>query len=821
MRFFKVLILLFIPFFALAQQNQQMSRNPNIPADGIITGYVFDKKSNKPIEYANIVVYSFRDSSIVTGGITDKNGYFRIENVRYGKFFIEVLFIGYGKTTLNDIIIRPDKKEINLGKVFLSINAEVLGEVEVAEKINNVEYKLDKKVINVNQDILSAGATAVEILENVPSVTTDIDGNVSLRGTENFLVLVDGRPYPMQGSEALQQIPANTVESIEIITNPSAKYDPDGVGGIINVILKKDKRKGYNGQISASYGNWNTLGADFIFNLRLDKINFFIGGSYENRIHKGEGKSIRRTFLNSDTTYHLNTYSSSYRNHNSGNFRLGLDYYINNKNILTITGRYGLGGYGNGGSSRAGSFYRTTNDMWGYYYYISENTMKSSRYFYSGDLNYMKKFNKSGHELQMFLAYSFDFDDELNYYNETESDYMWHPVGDTSEYRTTEKGSGANTTAKIDYVLPLFENSKLEAGYQLKYKNSDNDFRYQTINSGQWIDDETRLNPYKFDMNIQSGYVLFSNYYKKLGYQFGIRTEYTDREFYQKLSGQSWKYHKFDFFPSLHLSYQFEKEYQLLASYSRRLNRPMEWYLDPFVEVVDPNNVRQGNPMLLPEYANSYDLSVQKKFGKSFVSLEAYARQTKNKISWITKIYPEDTNIFMMTFDNIGEDISIGSELMANLNLTSWYNLNVSGTGYYYEIISGTYNSGNTFTWNTRLNNTFRIKKTGTSVQIGGFYSGPSITAQGKVSANYMFNAGFRQDFLDRKLSVSFNVRNFLKTMKRESINETPQFYLYSYRSPIMPFFNISVTYKINDFKPRRDKNLENDSERGTMEEGI
>ncbi|MCF0207717.1 MAG: TonB-dependent receptor, partial [Bacteroidales bacterium] len=222
-------------------------------ADGVVYGTIFEKETNEPIEFANIVVYD-SEGKVIAGSISDKNGKFNIQGVKYGKHRVEALFIGYGKLTKEGVVISAEKKSVNLGKLYLSVDAQMLGEVEVEATMNNVDYRLDRKVINVNQDLVSVGASAVEVLENAPSVTTDLDGNVSLRGSESFLVLIDGRPSPLDGSEALQQIPANTIESIEIITNPSAKYAPDGVGGIINIVLKKDKRAGYNGQISANYG---------------------------------------------------------------------------------------------------------------------------------------------------------------------------------------------------------------------------------------------------------------------------------------------------------------------------------------------------------------------------------------------------------------------------------------------------------------------------------------------------------------------------------------------------------------------------------------
>ncbi|MBN2776631.1 MAG: TonB-dependent receptor [Bacteroidales bacterium] len=802
-----LLFILFCGIFANAQNHSGSGKpgSQNI-ADGVISGYVFEKESKAPIEFANIVIYSKRDSSIVTGGITDKNGYFKIDKVRYGKFYVDINFIGYGSHTIPEIMIKPDSKTLNLGKIYLEINAEMLKEVSVEATVNNVDYRLDRKVVNVNQDIISAGATAVEVLENVPSVETDIDGNVSLRGTESFLVLVDGRPSPIQGSEALQQIPANTIESIEIITNPSAKYEADGVGGIINVVLKKEKRKGYNGQVSANYGTYNSYGADALFNFRTEKINFFVGGEYGNRIFRGDAISNSISFLNGDTTFNLNKFSDSYRLRKSGSARLGLDIYLNDNEILTFSGRYGLSGYGMGSEAWAESFFMHGDSLYNPYYYLTENAMLAKRSYFSGDVNYMKNFKKAGHELQIFGSIAGDFSDEEDKYDEFETDILRNPIGALlSEYRTIETGNGNTLTGKVDYVLPLFTKAKFEAGYQIKYSTQDNDYRYQTIVSQEWTDDTTRLNPYIYSRNVQSGYLMFSNYWKKLGYQFGLRTEYTDRLFHQTTSDQKWTYNKFDFFPSAHISYQLPADMQVLASYSRRLDRPRGWYLDPFVEVIDPNNIRQGNPNLLPEYTNSFDLSFQKKFGPNFISLEAYARQTTNKIERITEVYEPNPSIFVMTFDNIGEDISIGSELMANLNLTSWYNLNISGTAYYYEIISEEYNSANTFTWRTRLNNTFKFKKTGTSLQVGGFYRGPSISAQTTEEAMWMVNVGVRQDFLDRKLAISANIRNVFLSMKHESITETPTIYSYNLRQPKYPMFNISITYKINDFKRRND----------------
>lgn len=819
MKYLLILLLSILPIFFYGQTRDKQNSNNN--AEGEITGYIFEKDSKKPIEFANIVIYNSNDDSIISGGITDRNGYFKIDKLNYGKYYMEIIFIGYGKQKISDIIITPNKKNISLNKIFLSINAEMLGEINIEAQVNEVEYKLDKKVINVNQDVVAAGATAVEALENVPSVTTDIDGNVSLRGTESFLVLIDGRPSPLQGSEALQQIPASSIENIEIITNPSAKYEADGIGGIINIILKKERRRGYNGQVSANYGSFNSLGGNALFNYRTNKFNFFIGGEYNARKGKGTGESRRETYIK-DTTFYLFDNSKNNRNGGSGNIRLGFDYYIKDNEIITVSGKYGNYKRDRGSDTWVSSFYNNPlQSRYNEYYYFSEKLFNLGGGYFSGDINYMKKFQKEKHELQAYVSFSRDFDEEINQYTEQQTNEYWNPIYDYFDtYRTKTNYIGNVSNAKIDYTLPLLKQAKLELGWQMKYSMQNNKYKYQTLLGNNWIDDSQKINPYKFSNDIQSGYAIFSNYFKKLGYQVGFRTEYTNRLFNQTTTNQKWSYKKFDFFPSLHFSYQLPADMQVMASYSRRLERPKSYFLDPFIEIIDPNNIRQGNPNLEPEYTNSYDMSLQKKFGTHFISVEAYAKQTNNKIERIINVDENNPNINISSHDNIGQDFSLGTEVMANLNIYKWWNLNLSGNVFYYEIISDKYASNNTVTWRTRLNNTFRIKKSGTVIQFGGNYSGPSITSQGKHYGSFMANIGVKQDFLDRKLSVSLNLRDVFATGKWKNETITDKFYSFSEHKRKSPTFNISITYKINDFKVRKDRNSEDDS-RGDDEGGM
>ncbi|HOY37945.1 MAG: TonB-dependent receptor [Bacteroidales bacterium] len=807
--YFLITVALLHLFFSTVSNAQEGPRG-NAPADGIIFGTIIDNKSNEPIEYANVSIYSLRDSTLVSGGISNKKGVFQITSLRYGKYYVDIDFIGYKKIRVNDVFINPENNNVSLGKIKLSPAVEMLNEVEIEAEGPSVEYKIDRKVITVDKNLSAAGGTAVDVLENTPSVQTDIDGNVSIRGNSNFLVLIDGRPSPVQGSDALQQIPAGSIQSIEIITNPSAKYDPDGVGGIINVILKKDKRTGINGLFSLSYGSFNTLGGDFLVNMRTEKFNFFVGGNYNNRLNKSSGNSEQRTYA-SDTLF-VYKESQNNRGREDGKLRGGFDFFITPNDVITLSGNIGKDGMHSGADEYFTSYWLRDNMVSDSISYNNVNSGQHNGLYYSADLNFQHKFLKKGHELTAYTYFDYDDNDENDQYTQ------YFSATDTNSYRTREFSISRNLRGQIDYTLPLFEKGKLEAGYQVKQKWSSNNYDYQSLIVDDWVDSLT--NNYSFDQNIQSGYLTFSHEVGKFGYMLGLRSEYTNRTIHQAAVIVPFDsvYKAFNVFPTLHLSYQLPWEMQVMTSYSRRINRPWDFFLDPYPEVTDAYNIRQGNPMLAPESTNSAELNLQKRFGNNFVSIEGFYRYTTNKFERIKKVSPDNSEIMISTWENIGKDMSLGGELMGNVNLTKWWNLNLSGEAYYYEIVadaSGNVNSNNTFTWGARMNNTFKIKKTGTTFQLSGFLRGNSITSQGTTKGSGMVNIALRQDFLDRSLSVTFNLRDIFNTMNHEFISETESFYSYTYMNRKSPTFNITITYKLNDFTKRKDKTSEYGQDEG------
>ncbi len=792
-------IILMLCHYTLAQQGQE--RKAGLPS-GTVYGKVVEEDNGKPIEYAYVVLYKEEDSNSVGKSITDKEGSFQLTDLRSGQYYVEIQFVGFGSQWISDIIINRQNAVVNLGTIKMELSAEMLDELEVEADRNRVEYRLDRRIVNVSQDLGAVGGTVVEALRNVPSIQTDIDDNVSIRGSENFLVLIDGRPSPVSGSDALQQIPAESVESIEIITNPSAKYDPDGVGGIINVIMKKDRRKGYNAQISANYGSFNSLGGDFLVNIRKKKINFFIGGNYNERINRGHGKEYRESYLPGDTTLTLETENDRQRIINSGSIRTGIDYFFNKDEVLTLTAQYRVNTFGHQFNSSTRRYKEYSGNHFDTYHYLTDNDLRTTWGYYQTDLNYQKKWSPD-HELQAFGSFAKRFSERNSVYSEMETDEQFvalHSIADS--VRTLDDQFGNRWLGQIDYERPVFDNSKLEMGYRIHIYDIDNEYSYQFFDGTIWQDDPMQYNPYTFYRNIQSGYLLFSNTVNRFGYMLGLRTEYTDREFHQTETEEKWAYNKFDFFPSVHLSYDLPFDMEVMASYSRRMQRPRHWYLSPFESVVDPNNVRRGNPLLEPEYTNSFELNIQKKINRQFIALEGYYRETNNSLERRIEVEPDRPDIFIATLGNIGESVNAGGELMTNLHLSKWWNVNLTGSVYYYEIID----INNTVSWFSRINNTFRIPATQIRMELSGFYNGASITTQGRITPFYMVNAAVRQDFPDRKLSVNLSVTDVFNTMGHEMFLETSNAYSHLIRQRRGPTFRLSLTYRFNDFEQRKEK---------------
>ncbi len=797
------------------------------PPKGKIKGTVIDENANEPLEYATIALFKASNDSLLTGTVTDFLGHFKMDIPKSDNYYIEVSFIGYEKLK-SEVFFAPNMEEnVSLGNIALQASSGMLREIEIVSKSAAVEYKIDKKVINVDKQITAAGGTAVNVLENIPSVQVDVEGNVSLRGSTGFTVLIDGKPTILEPSDVLRQIPASSIENIEIITNPSVKYEPDGATGIINVITKKNHLNGLSGIVNANAGTYDQYGGDFQLSYRTNKFNFILGANYNKRSRPGEESTERET-LSNDTLFFVNSSGDAGRGHTSTSVRAGIEYNPTKFDYVSLSGRLGNWDMDHEASLRYETFNQPGEN---YYNYISDDITTRGGGYYSTDLVYQHSFrtkdslgmsNKGITQNDMLGSevHNIKLEANFRYRNNDESTINeLRTLSDsiTSGRKNLEKGPSQRLRINLDYVLPLGPDSKFESGLQTRFGRSTDITELYDLDppTGDYIINEKYSNNTDLSRNIFAVYAIYAGMFHKFGYQLGLRGEYTYRVI--STSGEDDAViDRFDYFPSVHLSYNLPLDQQLMASYSRRIDRPRGWYLEPFLTWQNEFNVRQGNPALKPEYIDSYDLAYLKKFGDNFLSLEGYYRITHNKIERIRSVYDQD--VMLTTFENVGEDFSLGMEAMLNFSIFRWWDMSLSGNYYNYRIEGSLeeqdFNRSSN-NWNSRFNNTFTITKN-VIFQLNSRYNSGSVSAQGTRSGYYTVDAAAKVNFLQNRLTANFQVRDILGTSKHEYTSEGDGFYQYSIYEPSAPVFIVTLSYRFNNFKSTSARNGQDaDSEGG------
>jgi len=780
--------------------------------DGIVKGKIYDGKGRAPVEYATIAIYNTKDDSVITGTVSDEKGHFRINGLSTGNFYVVVSFLGFENKRYDNIVVDGGRDMIDLGTITLGSANQSLSEVEVIAERQSVEFHIDKKVVSVGKQMTSASLSAVEVLENVPSVRVDIEGNVSLRGSTGFTVLVDGKPTVLEPSDALRQTPASTIENIEIITNPSAKYQPDGTGGIINIITKKNRSQGVQGLINAKAGTFGMYGGDFLLNWRKKKVNFNIGADYNKRPFPGNSYSRRETTLDGLTTI-IEAEGDNTRAYNGGGFRGGIDWDFTERDNFSFGVR--LGNYEMTSESEL-NYLTTTIPSSIDVKEISDNESSRSGFYASLTGNYTHKFIQKGHELSAQLNFRRYDGDEYSQNTLSQGGVI------NDGTRTTEVGPSDRWELRLDYSKPVGEEDVFEAGFQgRKGIGEDQTSRYLwNIDDQDFVEDAGSKNASETVRDISALYSVYKGKVYDFGYQVGMRGEYTYRKIASTGVNQTYTIDRWDFFPTVHLSYQLPKENQVMASYSRRIDRPRGWYLEPFETWVDMFNVRTGNPELDPEYIDAFELGYLKQWEKSQLSLEGYYRVTHGKVEGIKKAHPDYPGVLIHTYDNVGTDYSVGLELMYNRPLFKWWEINIMGNVYDYRIESNypDVDDQSSFNWSSRVNNSFVLKKN-LKLQVDGNYDSPTATAQGETEGNYYMNAAVRMDFMDRRLSAVVQARDVFGTSQRVSITRAPNLYNYQKRTRQTPMVSFTLSYRLNNFIQKRGRNGGDNG--GGMEEGF
>jgi outer membrane receptor for ferrienterochelin and colicins len=800
-----VLLFLFIGLSNLAQQG------PPTRSKIKVTGKIVDKISNQPLEYATITLKNTKNPKALTGGITNNKGEFEAD-VFPGVYDIIIEFISF-KTI--EIKQKSILEKTTLGVINLEEDASQLNEVIVRSEKTTVEIKLDKKVYSVGKDLMVKGGTVSDVLDNIPSVAVSTDGVISLRGNENIRFLVDGRPSnAINITEALRQIPADAIDKVEVITNPSARYDAEGGAGILNIILKKGKNRGLNGSFIANAGNPETYGLSANINYKTEKLNFFTTNGYNFR--NNPGYNLTKTqYLNADgsTRSYVNDDRDTQRTGKGFNSNIGLEWTIAPNTFWTNTFNYRT----NKGDNTDDVFYDYFDSNKSYLY---SSTRKNDESNDSENIeyatNFTKNFNNEGHKLSFDGSYSKN-DDNVN--SIIVDDNIKNTVNPAIDKTGTVQDQ-SKTQIQTDYVLPFGKGNQFEAGYKGEFSNLTNDYLVADVDSnGNTIPNPNLSNTLEYKEYINALYTQYGFKKNKFSYLLGLRWENSNIEVNQLVTSDFNTKEYSNFFPSAFVTYDLSEETSFTLSYSKRISRPRGRFMNPFVNYSSNINIFKGNPDLDPSMTNKFDFGYLKRWDKLTLSTSMYYENTTDVFTFVrleTGDFVNETPVILSTPINLAEEQRLGFELTLNYSPFKWWKLN--GSFNLYNIITtGDYVYTNylgaevlqnfdskAFSTSGRINSRITLPYK-IEWQANANYNGPQTTAQGKVLSVVGANTAFSKDIMKDKGTLALNVNDVFNSRIRKSETNIPGV-INSYGE--MQFrarqIMLSFTYRFN--KPKNEK---------------
>ncbi len=769
----KIAILILCMLFIVNSNAQQRGKSQSNIS---ITGKVIDFDTKQALEYATIIFVPINGKRI-TGGITNRKGEFTIQ-VAKETYNISVEFISFKTKTFKNVKI---DKNLNLGTISLKISAEALDEIEIIAEKSTVEIRLDKKIYNVGKDMTVKGGTASDVLDNVPSVSVDVEGNVSLRGNENVRILINGKPsglVGLSGTDALRQLPAEAIEKVEVITSPSARYDAEGTAGIINIILRKGKALGFNGSLTVSAGNPDNFGSSANLNYRTKKINLFVNTGYNYRNAPGNSNNNVTYFNELATVESFKNEIIKYdRKNKRFNTRFGLEYFISTKSSITGTILY-RNSNGEDVSTNTSNELNSNQILTRTNIRIEKEDEKDKTMEYS--LNFTQDFNNEGHRLTLDFQYGKSTEDNFSFITDTDEFPL---LIENNPERILENEKATDLLIKGDYVLPIGENAQFEFGFKADLNQLNSDYLVEEFdtNSNQFINNTNFSNNLDFEQNIYSLYSQYGRKINKFSYLFGVRMETTDRKINLVGSNEVFNKKFTELFPTINLGLEFSDTESLTLGYSKRLRRPRHWFLSPFESRISETNIRTGNINLDPTYTNSFDLGYLKRWNKFTLNSSIYYQHAVNNIEMIQTEEIRDINstptlVIIRSPVNLSSRDRYGFEFTANYNPFKWWRISNS-FNLFKSVTKGSFNGINydseDVRWFTRLNS--RITLPGKiDWQTRAMYRGPSETAQSKREGMISVNLAFSKDVFKEKGTISINISDLLNSRKRQSSSFTP-----------------------------------------------
>lgn len=762
------------------------------PKIGVVFGEVQDLQSGVPIEFATISLLAFDQDKVITGGVTDSKGRFRITEIPVGRFRAQIGFMGYTSATVDDIRLTPRGGiEQDLGTIRLEPNVQAIEAAEIVEQRSTLEMMIDRKVFRVGDDLNSAGANATELLRNVPSVDVDIDGNLSLRGSGNVTILIDGRPSGLVGSATqslLEQIPASSIDRVEIITSPTAKYDPEGVAGILNIILKKDKLEGKHGQVSVTWGSDENHSGSVNGNMRGQKLNFSFNAGWNKRNNFRWGDSERLQAFGGElegaydslSTLLSNSYADN--ESHSWNVRAGLDWMPSSKTTWNLGVRTNQSS--NRGVEDVVNLETWSTDAVGGFtrYGLSSRDNASTDL----DLGYEHKYGER-HTLQAFARWS--------QREGVSHDSLWQDLPSAaldSAYLSNANlndGGNWNTTVQADYEKPLDHDGKLELGYKTILRESNEDQRFWQRDSARTPFEQAY--DFRYREDIHAAYVTWGRKYGAWGVQVGGRGEvvYTTAELQgdsadlaaavEQLGGDEALFvnNYVSFYPSANLSYTVDDRNQWVLSYNRRVNRPRGRQVNPFVDNADPRNLRYGNPFLRPEYTDGLEFGHQLTTKAVTLTTSLFYKTTRDVIRRYIEV--AETGVAYRTFVNLARQSNSGLEVVAMWRKGRTLQVRLNGSVYYQSTDGSNLapDLGNNGFQGNAGYQVSALVKGDWKVQLDGRYRAPAEYPQGTFAGYVSHSAAVNRDFYDGKLRASVRVSDLFDQRQWSYTSEGSDFF--------------------------------------------
>lgn len=823
----------------IEREDPTVSNGPQIQVNQQrIYGKVLNEATGKGLEAASVQLYMFPagangKDSLIRGTFTKGNGDFNFENLpQADSFRVEVSGIGFKQWST---IVRKSQvsSATDLGNVMIAQESQLLNNVVIStQQRPALQMGIDRKVFSVERNITATGGTALDVMRNIPSVSVDAEGNVQLRNTEPQ-IFVDGRPTILTPD----QIPSDQVERIELITNPSSKFDASSSAGIINIVMKRNRRIGLNGIATVGGGHPSIINSNLSLNIRQGKINFFVTGGYNQNGGIANGRTLRQNKSGGVIQDYFNQYSTNNNMRRFGSLRFGFDFFASNRTTLSLTQNLVKGSFTN--EEQQNQEYLNSNkvmERWGYR--LADANNKFNRY--NTQLNFTRRFAEAGKELTANINY--------NYGNGTDAANILNafflpnglPYSDPARVRNQGSSNNDQYTFQLDYTDPMGENAKFEAGVRSFINKQRSLFSSFSVKNGA----ETLLplsNNYAYNETVNAAYVSYANKVKTFGYQLGLRAEVSRFKGELIDSAKSFGYNYprsagrfFDaLFPSVFLTKEIGENVELQVNYTRRIRRPGFWQLNPFIDINDPVNLRQGNPLLQPEFVNSFEFNYSQDYKKgNFLGVVYY----RNNLGDITRfgdtissaLYQQlnnaaiDPNAILNTFINARSTNRLGLELTLQHRFNERFDIVPTIDMQYRKVNAGSVGLSNSgFNWDAELTTNFRFGNTrgllkDMGLQLVGEYESSEVTVQGRNLPQYQVDFGLRKEFLkDKRGALSFNINDIFNTQRFGSIFDTESFYQDSYRRRNVRSFRINFTFKFgkDDFKISRREERNNDND--------